>query len=765
MAVSSVARVAGNDPGRGRILPVVRWLQVGAVAAGMGVALATASAALADDGTAAAVGDTATGPQRSAASAPAAQRSGAGPRANVAQSIRRGAIAEDAVADSPRASAAVAARVRASSVIAPTDSDLSPAVPQSVADKAAVAVAPASSPSTTVAAANTTAASGNVLDQFAAFFGLPGAPATAAPTISALPSLVNLTVDDWFGGSVPGPIDNPAFVVNGLFRQILRRDADLTTDELENYLRIYGLTGINGVVAGLYSSTEFRQTQVNNYYLELLGQNLKAPDATPQQTTALDWGTSLLVWGLPEPMLAASIAGSPEFYRSSSAQGGPDGIMPSATTFVNLLYRSLLGRTADPVDAPIYIQQVQAGIPDRLTAVQFVTDNAFREVKIGEIYSVLGLDLNASQISEDLRNWYWKGGLAGIATVLLASAENIDGIEATGAPLPDMVSAAQLQELLLTPYGPVSGTDYAGYFTEDLVAAINANPALLELIRTGGAARGMPNSSLTVTAMTRDVKSMIPTQNEIDLEKSLGRPLTDPVVLELYFRGGIINPPTGVGGSTSAAVLSSNNGIYIIDGHHRWSSIFMINPNAQVTEVDMNYVPNPQTGLKEAQLAIAAQLGTLKTSVVTGQNLLTIEEIPFYVAVADLIVGTYVAGVAAEAYYCPTCAGAGEPDAATLYAEGVRAQVNQPLVGGIFAQALGLKPTAGVTPVEQLALYLPDIQAYLWGNVQLMQKNNQPVTGASVRGVMPQAEPIDPILAYMNGGTLSYSFPIVSYLG
>jgi len=30
---------------------------------------------------------------------------------------------------------------------------------------------------------------------------------------------------------------------------------------------------------------------------------------------------------------------------------------------------------------------------------------------------------------------------------------------------------------------------------------------------------------------------------------------------------------------------------------------------------------------------------------------------------------------------------------------------------------------------------------------------------------MPQAEPLQPILTYLGSGLLSYSFPIISYLG
>ncbi len=733
-----------------RAFPVVTWLQFGAAAAGLGLALATAPSALADDGTVSGGSGSATSARPSGVTRGAHQpavRSGTAAAARRGDSGAQAAAAVKAPAAAPRPSAAVTSRASAA-----------PTAPNAAAAKA------------------TASSSTNVVGKVSAFFGLPGAPATAAPTINSFSLRTRLVLDDLFGGSTP-TVTNPTVVVTGLFHQILR--ADPTADELQNYLNVYKRSGVNGVVAGLYSSTAFRQSEVNNYYLELLGRTATANE--------LGWGATKLIWGQTEPMFAASLAGSQEFYDFSSTSGGQNGVLPSATTFVNLLYRSMLGQTANPIDAPIYIQQTQAGTPTSRTATEFVTANPFRTVKVGEIYSVVGDVATAGEdpavtaartkaINDAVANWFRDGGLAGIATAKLASAANITRIEATGAPLPDLASANQLEQLLLATYN-----DSPTGFTKALNAALHtipgggtcdeAGPAcntdLLEFIQTAGSDRGIPNIALKTTPMAVNVQALIPTQNEVAVSNSLKFPLTDPTTLGLYFGGGIIKPPTGATDSTSTSVLTSDGGRYIVDGHHRWSAIFVINPNAQVTAIDISYVPSPQTGLKETQLGIAAQTKTIKTSDAKGLNLFTVTQPVFNDAVYGYVVGTFEAANQIVDNWDPNQQHT--PEEIQAYKDALKAQVNQLGVGNVFAANLGLSPISDKLPtdiqVEQLKLLMPDIDKYLWKNVEQMRTYNQPVQDAPSRSVMPQGEPIAPILQYMSGGTLSYSFPLVSYLG
>lgn len=747
-------------------LPVVRWLQVGAATAGMGIALAAAPAvAVADEGASSAISGSGSSRNSSASDADNSGHSVAATETSDlggAQDQSRSPVADETEADTSGIDEATAdpadgdaAQADESSLgegdsegsdtdkivmavtVQPSNAEPETALPgPETADPPAPHREPAATivrsgvgatsvtsvtegstaPVTAPAASITASPQFDPFGQFAAFFGLPGASATSAPSRGAFSIELRLNLEDLFSGTGPPAVSDPTAVVTGLFNQVLR--VDPTSSELQNYLRILRFRGVNGVVAGLYSSTAFRQSQVNNYYLELLGRN-----ATKQE---LDWGTTRLMWGAPEPQFAASIAGSTDFYQASSAQGGSVGVQPSAFTYVANLYRSLLGTPADPAVASAYIQRLQAGMSIGLAAREFVTADAFRQVKVQEIYAVLGQTATQAEIASAVHDWFRNGGLAGIATSLMATSGNVTRMEAGQVVLPDMVAAAQLQQLLLSAY-----TDTPEGFVKTLNSLLNVsedspctptsttcNQALYALLTTGGGDRGLPNSALTITYLNSNVANLVPTQNEIDLEKSLKFPLQSPAQLATFFAGGVITP-------FGNPVVTSDGGNYIVDGHHRWSGIYLINPFTEVSSVDIGYVPNPQVGLKQTQIGISAQLGYLKVSQGGGLNVYNVDRAVFDTAVA----GWITSGAEKEA------------------------------VLAVFRQNLGIPDTA--TEDEQLVA----IENYLWTNVQRMRNLNPYIPGATNRDVMPQAEPLQPILAYLGSGLLSYSFPIISYLG
>jgi len=105
---------------------------------------------------------------------------------------------------------------------------------------------------------------------------------------------------------------------------------------------------------------------------------------------------------------------------------------------------------------------------------------------------------------------------------------------------------------------------------------------------------------------TIPVKSCRPTQNEIDAGKSLNFPLKDPTSFLNYA------PPKGqnviVNNSPILVYTQDGNTYYIIDGHHRWSQVYAINPEATINCIVL--IPNktitPIDMLKAVQTAIAA---------------------------------------------------------------------------------------------------------------------------------------------------------------
>lgn len=695
-----------------RELPVVRWLTLGAAAAGVGMALAAAPAAVAwaDDSPASSSRDG--GGQTSSRGDSDGAR---GPA--VTHATARSEVPGASTLTAPRSSRPGAARASAATTARQQNSvelpDVKPVAPASAIKSSAVAVS---------AAAPSPVAATYVQPKAAA----PAAQAqpSAAPGLGSFGATVRLNLEDVFTGTGKPTVTNPTAVVTGLFNEVLRRDP--TATELDNYLNRLKITGVNGVVAGLYTSDAFRQAAVNNYYLELLGR-------TPTQQE-LTMGAFRLALGT-EPNFAASLAGSKEFYNGSASGGGKYGTKPSADTYVSLLYRTLLGEAVGPEAAPL-VQRLQGGLPIQWAANQFVNTDAYRSVKVGEVYQVLGQEPTPADITGYVKNWFLAGGQGGISRSLLATSANVQRLEAGLVPFPDTAAAADLQKLLLSYY-----TDSPDGFTKlfnELLSLDPNNPiskdnpcsadntscnrALFELVTTGGRERGIPNSALTLTSITADVSTLIPTQNEIDLRSSLRFPLQDPVQLATYFAGGVILPF----GATRNPVVTANDGTYIVDGHHRWSSIYLINPIAQVVAVDMGYVPTPQTALKEAQMGVMAMKGYLASATVQGENLYTITEPVFKAKVRELI------------------------EAGSKTDE----------VLAVFGSYLGFKPAD--TPLDEQYTI---IENYLWGNVLRMRDLNPYIPDAPSRSVMPQTDPLPVWQGYADSGDLSYSFPTISYLG
>lgn len=122
--------------------------------------------------------------------------------------------------------------------------------------------------------------------------------------------------------------------------------------------------------------------------------------------------------------------------------------------------------------------------------------------------------------------------------------------------------------------------------------------------------------------MNINVTKLMPTQNEIDVTKSIDYALKHPENLDNYF--GHAN------GCEIKMPLITFDKIYVIDGHHRWSQMFAYNPDIKAVAYDYsNNEISPIQMLKATQGAIAATKadktndndGELPQAIVEGQNL------------------------------------------------------------------------------------------------------------------------------------------------
>lgn len=172
-----------------------------------------------------------------------------------------------------------------------------------------------------------------------------------------------------------------------------------------------------------------------------------------------------------------------------------------------------------------------------------------------------------------------------------------------------------------------------------------------------------------------------PTQKEVVMDKSLSYPLKDPTSCEVFLKGGVITV-------NKRPIVTGGSGKFIIDGHHRWSQLYCINPDAKIKALDLSDIRNPFEALKATQIGIGAELGEIPTAEGGGVNLFTVTEDVLKKYVTDRI---------------------------------------QDRVVDVFA-----KYNKGGTPEE--------IASYIWGNVQKMQKENEPVTNAPERQLMPQTD-------------------------
>lgn len=207
------------------------------------------------------------------------------------------------------------------------------------------------------------------------------------------------------------------------------------------------------------------------------------------------------------------------------------------------------------------------------------------------------------------------------------------------------------------------------------------------------------SNKVTITPVDKgiNVKKLAPTQNEIDVNKSIDFPLSKAEILESYIKcaGGFVTVKEPI----YAAVANGKN--WVIDGHHRWSQVYFVNPNCAIAAKELKPTKNytdPISVLKTSQLAIAANLHSIPQETVQGQNLLKINEVDL----KKLITGhSNITNVIA-----------------TLKKNGIK------LSGKDIATA-------------------DDAAQYFWNNVHEMQTGSQPATGAPERGLMPQFDKAD----------------------
>lgn len=202
------------------------------------------------------------------------------------------------------------------------------------------------------------------------------------------------------------------------------------------------------------------------------------------------------------------------------------------------------------------------------------------------------------------------------------------------------------------------------------------------------------------------VRGCKPTQSEVVLSKSLSFPLPD----------GDKNRLTGLLSSNSQAnkytagdpIVIFNDGKtnYVIDGHHRWSQVHAVNPDAYITSFVMTAKKSPAGSSIGTEILKAVQMSILKVvqdnSTPGGAKL-------------------------------PSAPGSDDPKQ-NLFScsEGDLKKFVVDTVGPTF-----LEVVAEIKKIEPNAEAAAD---YIWKNVQDLRENSSPIPGATKRELMPQTD-------------------------
>ena len=196
-----------------------------------------------------------------------------------------------------------------------------------------------------------------------------------------------------------------------------------------------------------------------------------------------------------------------------------------------------------------------------------------------------------------------------------------------------------------------------------------------------------------------DVKKLHPTQNEIDAKKSLNYPLSEADTAQKYLTGG------NIAVADSSILVFRGDMSYIIDGHHRWSQLYVTNPDCSIQCIELKNanIKDPIDVLKSTQMGILSLAKTIPTAPGGGINLFSADENTLKKFVIDMVKG--------------------ETD-----------------ITKIFFQYFKDKYPDYTKDLNEQNIS-QRIADYVWTNIISMRATSKPAAGAPSREIMPQTEP------------------------
>ena len=145
--------------------------------------------------------------------------------------------------------------------------------------------------------------------------------------------------------------------------------------------------------------------------------------------------------------------------------------------------------------------------------------------------------------------------------------------------------------------------------TVDFVDEIVKDPKLKFLLSLGFGG-DFSNLKLKLKKTNIPAKRLIPTQSEIGTDETLKYLVQGKDIDVCFEKSTIVKKP-----------IVTFQGTFIIDGHHRWSQIFVTNPDANIVCIDITGNLSPLSMLKAVQCTIGSNTGKLIRKDIQGKNL------------------------------------------------------------------------------------------------------------------------------------------------
>lgn len=151
-----------------------------------------------------------------------------------------------------------------------------------------------------------------------------------------------------------------------------------------------------------------------------------------------------------------------------------------------------------------------------------------------------------------------------------------------------------------------------------LLKKLTSDKDFVNVLQKGAQDGDIKDEQIKFSTANVSCTKMFPTQAEI----GFGNSLDDMVINEYNVVDTCFKSPVTIIGPVLCARVAGK--IFILDGHHRWSSCFMINRNAKMV-CDIMEVPggeDAEGALRIMQIAIAAKAGRVLTKDFEGKDLM-----------------------------------------------------------------------------------------------------------------------------------------------